>query len=49
MHIDAVQDDPVKVWTTLASIHLQQHPGAHFNAWDAPQALQSPPKRDLLG
>ena len=23
MHIDAVQDDPVKIWTTLASIHLQ--------------------------
>jgi hypothetical protein len=21
MHIDAVQDDPVKIWTTLASIH----------------------------
>jgi hypothetical protein len=34
MHIDAVQDDPVKIWTTLASIHLQQRPGAHFNAWD---------------
>jgi len=34
MHIDAVQDDPVKIWTTLASIHLQQCPGARFNAWD---------------
>jgi hypothetical protein len=34
MHIDAVQDDPVKIWTTLASIHLQQRPGARFNAWD---------------
>jgi hypothetical protein len=34
MHIDVVQDDPVKIWTSLASIHLQQHPGARFNAWD---------------
>jgi hypothetical protein len=34
MHIDTVQDDPVKIWTTLASIHLQQRPGARFNAWD---------------
>ena len=34
MHIDAVQDNPVEIWTTLASIHLQQRPGAYFNAWD---------------
>jgi len=32
MHIDAVQDNTVEIWTTLASIHLQQCPGAHFNA-----------------
>ena len=34
MHIDAVQDNPVQIWTTLASVHFQQRPGAHFNAWD---------------
>ena len=33
-HIDAVQDDPVQIWSTLESIHLQQRPGARFNAWD---------------
>ena len=33
-HIDAVQDDPAQIWLTLESIHLQQHPGAQFNAWD---------------
>ena len=33
-HIDAVQDDPAQIWSTLESIHLQQHPGAQFNAWD---------------
>ena len=34
MHIDAVQDNPIEIWTTLASIHLQQCPGVRFNAWD---------------
>ena len=33
-HIDAVQDDPAQIWSTLESIHLQQRPGAWFNAWD---------------
>ena len=33
-HIDAVQDDPAQIWSTLESIHLQQRPGACFNAWD---------------
>jgi len=33
-YIEAVQDDPAMIWSTLASIHLQQHPGARFNAWD---------------
>jgi len=33
-HIDAVQDHPAQIWSTLESIHLQQRPGAHFNAWD---------------
>lgn len=33
-HIDAVQDDPAQIWSTLESIHLQQRPGARFNAWD---------------
>jgi hypothetical protein len=34
MHIDTVQDNPVKICTTFASIHLQQCPGTCFNAWD---------------
>ena len=34
MHIDAVQDDLTQIWSTLESIHLQQHPGARFNPWD---------------
>ena len=26
-HIDAVQDNPAQIWSTLESIHLQQCPG----------------------
>jgi len=33
-HIDAVQDHPVQMWSTLESLHLQQCPGACLNAWD---------------
>ncbi|KAJ8579217.1 hypothetical protein M405DRAFT_835998, partial [Rhizopogon salebrosus TDB-379] len=47
MHIDAVQDDPVKIWTTLASIHLQQRPGARFNAWDDFFSIRKLPDKSL--
>jgi hypothetical protein len=47
MHIDAVQDDPVKIWTTLASIHLQQRPGARFNAWDDFFSIRKQPDESL--
>jgi hypothetical protein len=48
MHIDAVQDDPVQIWTTLASIHLQQHhPGACFNAWDDFFSIRKQPEESL--
>ena len=47
MHIDAVQDDPVKIWTTLASIHLQQRPGARFNAWDDFFSIRTQPDQSL--
>ena len=30
MHIDSVQDDPVSIWSTLTSIHLQQRPRGAF-------------------
>ncbi|KAJ8583967.1 hypothetical protein M405DRAFT_827667 [Rhizopogon salebrosus TDB-379] len=47
MHIDAVQDDPVKIWTTIASIHLQQRPGARFNAWDDCFSIRKQPDESL--
>jgi hypothetical protein len=47
MHIDAVQDDPVAIWTTLASTHLQQCPGARFNAWDDFFSIRKQPDESL--
>ncbi|KAJ8584814.1 hypothetical protein M405DRAFT_865906 [Rhizopogon salebrosus TDB-379] len=34
MHIDAVQDDPVNIWTTLASIHLHTTRIVRFSTWE---------------
>ncbi|KAH7918680.1 hypothetical protein BV22DRAFT_1024195, partial [Leucogyrophana mollusca] len=31
IHIDTVQDNPIAVWSTLASIHVQECPCKHFN------------------
>ena len=47
MHIDAVQDNPVEIWTTLACIHLQQRPGARFNAWDDFFSIRKQPEEFL--
>ncbi|KAG0693050.1 hypothetical protein DFH29DRAFT_1007700 [Suillus ampliporus] len=47
MHIDAVQDDPVSIWSTLASIHVQQRPGARFNAWDDFFSIRKQPDESL--
>lgn len=39
-HLVGIDDDPVAMWTKLASVHLQQHPGARFNAYDDLLATQ---------
>ena len=46
-HIEAVQDDPVKIWATLASTHLQKRPGARFNAWDDFFSIRKQPDESL--
>lgn len=33
-HLAGIEEDPVKIWAKLESVHLQQHPGACFNAYD---------------
>ncbi|KIO13203.1 hypothetical protein M404DRAFT_48676, partial [Pisolithus tinctorius Marx 270] len=47
MHVEAVQDNPVEIWSTLASIHLQQRPGARFNAWDDFFSIRKQPDESL--
>ena len=42
-HLDAIEDDPVKIWTKLATVHLQKVPGARFNAWEAFFSIQMRP------
>ena len=34
IHFNGIQDDPVKMWTSLQSVHLQKRPGMRFNAYD---------------
>ena len=34
VHIDAVKDDPVKMWSALKGAFVIQRPGARFNAYD---------------
>jgi Reverse transcriptase (RNA-dependent DNA polymerase)/gag-polypeptide of LTR copia-type/GAG-pre-integrase domain/Integrase core domain len=34
VHLKGKEDDPVAMWKALESVHLQQKPGARFNAYD---------------
>ncbi|THH22544.1 hypothetical protein EUX98_g8150 [Antrodiella citrinella] len=34
IYLAGIEDDPVLIWTTLESLHLQKRPGARFNAYD---------------
>lgn len=34
VHVQAVKDEPIKMWEKLKEVHLQQCPGTRFNAYD---------------
>ena len=34
VHLEGKEDDPVAMWKALEAVHLQQKPGARFNAYD---------------
>src|SRR6516164_2163798 len=34
IHLKGLEDDPIAMWDKLSQIHLQQKPGARFNAYD---------------
>ena len=35
VHIQGLEDDPVKMWKALRRVHVQQQAGTRFNAYDA--------------
>src|SRR3984893_7552965 len=35
VHVKDLKGDPVAMWRKLESVHLQKHPGARFNDYDA--------------
>jgi hypothetical protein len=47
MHLKGIEDNPVKIWTKLASVHLQKVPGARFNAWESFFSIQMRPDESL--
>lgn len=34
VHLKDIEEDPVAMWAKLRDVHLQQKPGARFNAYD---------------
>ena len=34
-HLQDIRSDPVAMWNKLQAVHLQKHPGARFNTYDA--------------
>ena len=35
VHVKGIEEDPVKMWASLESVHLQKCPSTRFNAMDA--------------
>jgi hypothetical protein len=34
IYLKGIEGDPVKMWIALHDVHMQKHPGMHFNAYD---------------
>ncbi|KAG1787608.1 uncharacterized protein HD556DRAFT_1434386 [Suillus plorans] len=47
LHFEDVQDDPIKIWTTLESTHVQQLPATCFNAWNDFFTIRKRPDESL--
>lgn len=46
-HLEGLEADPVAIWAKLKSIHLQQRPGARYNAWESFFSIQMRPDESL--
>ena len=42
-----ISDNPHGMWTKLESVHLQERPGARFNAYDALFSIRKSPDESL--
>ena len=47
VHIQGLEDDPVKMWEALCHVYVQQQAGTHFNAYDALYNIQKQPDETL--
>ncbi|KAL4242471.1 hypothetical protein ABKN59_012087 [Abortiporus biennis] len=46
-HVQGLDNNPVTMWVKLESVHLQKHPSACFNAWDAFFSIKKEPDEFL--
>ncbi|EPQ54118.1 hypothetical protein GLOTRDRAFT_12501, partial [Gloeophyllum trabeum ATCC 11539] len=47
-HVKEVKTDPLKMWETLREVHVQQKPGARFNAYDVLLGLRKDEGESLV-
>ncbi|KAG1786729.1 uncharacterized protein HD556DRAFT_1434626 [Suillus plorans] len=47
LHFEDFQDDPIKIWITLESTHVQQLPAPRFNTWDDFFTIRKRPDESL--
>jgi hypothetical protein len=47
IHVHNIEEDPVKMWNALATIHLQKKPAQHFNSYEALLSITKQPDETL--
>ena len=47
VHFTGISDNPSEMWKKLESIHLQNRPGARFNAYDVLFSIRKAPDESL--
>ncbi|EPQ49959.1 hypothetical protein GLOTRDRAFT_18848, partial [Gloeophyllum trabeum ATCC 11539] len=48
VHVKEVKTDPLKMWEKLREVHVQQKPGARFNAYDVLLGLRKDEGESLV-
>ena len=47
IHVEGMEDDPAKLWTTLESIHIQKRPNSRFMAYSTLLSITKQPDESL--